>query len=138
MVVPYSAEEMYALVNDIESYPDFLHWCKRTWIQHATETQLQATIALEAGRIKQSFTTSNSMQPGSSIKMQMVEGPFKYLLGNWKFESQGDRSCKISLNVEFEFKNKLLKLALNSTFNYIMKNLVQSFNQRACDIYGKR
>ena len=129
---------MYALVNDIESYPDFLHWCKRTKILHATDTHLQATIAIEAGKIKQSFTTENQMQPGRSINMQLVEGPFKYLSGNWKFEPQTDNSCKISLNIQFEFKNKLLKLALNKTFNYIMDSLVGSFSQRAREIYGKR
>ena len=137
-LVPYSADEMYALVNDIESYPDFLHWCKRTKILHATDTHLQATIAIEAGKIKQSFTTENQMQPGRSINMQLVEGPFKYLSGNWKFEPQTDNSCKISLNIQFEFKNKLLKLALNKTFNYIMDSLVGSFSQRAREIYGKR
>lgn len=129
---------MYALVNDIESYPDFLHWCKRADILYATDIHLQATIALEAGKIKQSFTTENRMQPGRSINMQLVEGPFKYLSGEWQFEPQTGNSCKISLDIRFEFKNKLFKLALNKTFNYIMDSLVGSFSRRAREIYGKR
>lgn len=129
---------MYALVNDIESYPDFLHWCNYAKILYATDTHLQATIAIEAGKIKQSFTTDNQMQPGRSIYMQLVEGPFKYLSGNWQFEPQIDNSCKVSLNIRFEFKNKLLKLALNKTFNYIMDSLVGSFSQRAREVYGRR
>lgn len=136
--VPYSADEMYALVNDIESYPDFLDWCKRAEILYAAETHLQATIAIEAGKIKQSFTTENRMQPGRSISMQLVEGPFKFLSGKWQFEPQDHQTCKITLNIQFEFKNKLLKLALNKTFNYIMDGLVESFSQRASEIYGNR
>jgi len=129
---------MYALVNDIESYPDFLHWCKHAEILYAANTHLRATIAIETGKIKQSFTTENRMQPGRSISMQLVEGPFKYLSGHWQFEPQINQSCKISLNIQFEFKNKLLKLALNKAFNYIMASLVESFSQRACEIYGRR
>jgi ribosome-associated toxin RatA of RatAB toxin-antitoxin module len=137
-LVPYSADEMYALVNDIESYPDFLRWCKRTQILYATDTNLQATIAVEAGKIKQSFTTENSMQPGREINMQLVEGPFKYLRGKWQFEPQADQTCRITLDIQFEFKNKLFKLALNKMFNYIMNSMIGSFSQRACEIYGER
>ena len=137
-VVPYSADEMYTLVNDIESYPDFFHWCKHAQILFATDTHLQATIAIETGKIKQAFTTENHMQPGRSINMQLVEGPFKYLNGKWQFEPQINRSCKVTLDIQFEFKNKLLKLALNKTFNYIMDSLVESFRKRARDIYGNQ
>ena len=129
---------MYVLVNDIKSYPDFLRWCKKAEIIDETESHLQATVFIEAGKIKQSFTTENTMQPGRRINMRLVEGPFKYLSGCWKFDPQNERSCNISLEIEFEFKNKLMKLALSHTFNHIMDSMVESFSQRACEIYGKR
>ena len=129
---------MYALVNNIEAYPDFLSWCKTAQVADKSETHLQATIAVEVGKIKQSFSTGNTMQPGRSINMQLVEGPFKFLSGCWRFEPQTNQSCQIRLVIEFEFKNKLLKLALSHTFNRIMESMVDAFTRRAVEIYGKR
>lgn len=136
--VPYSADEMYALVNDIESYPDFLPWCRDTEILEPGGEQLKARVYLEAGRIKQSFSTQNTMQPGKSIDMKLVEGPFKFLTGHWRFEAVDDSSCTVKLDIAFEFKNRLLKLALSGTFHRILDTLVDSFVQRAKTVYGRR
>jgi ribosome-associated toxin RatA of RatAB toxin-antitoxin module len=136
--VPYSADEMYALVNDIEAYPEFLNWCKTAQVMNRSETHLQATVAVEVGKIKQSFSTENTMQPGRRITMQLVEGPFKFLSGCWQFDPRGEQSCDIRLDLEFEFKNKLLKMALSHTFNRIMDTMVDAFTKRAQEIYGKR
>ncbi len=129
---------MYALVNDINAYPDFLRWCKKAEVHDQSAHHLTATIALEAGKVKQSFTTRNTMQPGQRIDMQLVEGPFKYLKGSWQFSDIDTHLCKIELDIQFEFKNKLLKLALNHTFNHIMNGMIDAFSQRACEVYGKR
>ncbi len=137
-VVPYTADEMYALVNDIEAYPTFLPWCTNAQVLNTNDYHLTASIALKAGKIKQAFTTENTMQPGRSIKMQLVKGPFKYLHGHWQFEPEGTQSSTISLDMDFEFKNKLLKLALSNTFNKIMESLVASFIKRAQEVYGQR
>jgi ribosome-associated toxin RatA of RatAB toxin-antitoxin module len=136
--VPYSADEMYALVNDIEAYPEFLNWCKTAQVMNRSEMHLQATVAVEVGKIKQSFSTENTMQPGRRITMQLVEGPFKFLSGCWQFDPRGEQSCDIRLDLEFEFKNKLLKMALSHTFNRIMDTMVDAFTKRAQEIYGKR
>ena len=136
--VPYSSDEMYSLVNNIEAYPEFLPWCTDANVSNANEHQLTASVALEAGKIKQTFTTENTMQPGKFIKMQLVKGPFKYLHGFWQFQPINNHASTVSLDMEFEFKNKLLKLALNTTFNKIMDSLVSSFIKRAEDVYGKR
>jgi len=136
--VPYSADEMYSLVNDIESYPDFLPWCKDARILESGTVRLKARIYLEAGRIKQSFSTQNTMQAGKSIDMNLVEGPFKFLTGHWRFDAVDDNACTVKLDIAFEFKNKLLKLALSSTFHRILDTLVDSFVQRAEAVYGRR
>ena len=128
---------MYDLVNDIAGYPEFLPWCRSTEVRNQSDTHLQATMTLEAGRIKQSFTTENNMQPGHVIEMRLVEGPFKSLYGCWRFEELSPRSCTVSLDIRFEFKNKVLKLALSKAFNHIMGSLVDSFIQRAHTIHGK-
>lgn len=129
---------MYALVNDIRSYPQFLRWCTNADIVDATDTHLRATLFIEAGKIRQSFTTENTMQAGRQINMRLVKGPFRFLTGCWKFEPLGEQQCRVALDIEFEFKNKLLKLALNHTFSHIMNHMVESFSQRAREIYGQR
>ena len=136
-VVPYSADAMYALVNDIAAYPEFLPWCRSTEVRNQSDTHLQATLTLEVGRIRQSFTTGNTMQPGHKIEMRLVEGPFKSLAGCWTFESLSPRSCNIRLDMRFEFRNKVLKLALSKAFTHIMESLVDSFIQRAGKIHGQ-
>lgn len=136
--VPYSADEMYSLVNDIESYPDFLPWCKNAEILEPGTGRLKACIYLEAGKIKQSFSTQNTMQPGKSIDMKLLEGPFKFLTGHWQFDAVDDNTCTVKLDIAFEFKNKLLKLALSGTFHRILDTLVDSFVRRAESVYGRR
>jgi len=135
-VVPYSAEAMYALVNDIDAYPEFLPWCRDTAVRNRSDTHLQATLTLEAGKIRQSFTTENTMQPGRMIEMRLLEGPFKYLTGCWRFEPLSPRACNVRLDIQFEFKNKVLKLALNKVFKHILVSLVDSFIERAREIHG--
>ena len=136
-VVPYTAEQMYALVNNIEAYPEFLPWCTNAEILKPGEFKLTARVALETGKIKQSFITENTMQPGRSIEMNLIKGPFKYLRGHWQFNPDNNDQSTVSLFMKFEFKNKLLKLALNNAFNKIMGSLVSSFINRAETIYGK-
>ncbi|MGH8119301.1 MAG: type II toxin-antitoxin system RatA family toxin, partial [Gammaproteobacteria bacterium] len=119
-VVPYAAEAMYALVNDIDAYPDFLPWCRSTEVRNRSDRHLQATLKLEAGKIRQSFTTENIMQPGRTIEMRLVEGPFKSLTGCWRFEPIAPGSCHVRLDLHFEFRNKILKLALSRTFHHVL------------------
>jgi ribosome-associated toxin RatA of RatAB toxin-antitoxin module len=137
-VVPYTPEEMFVLVNDIESYPIFLPWCTAAKILSQQEERLTATLSLALGKIKQSFTTENTMQDGSKIEMRLIEGPFKHLNGYWKFNLEDEQSCQIQLHMNFEFKNKIIKHTLGKAFYKVMDSLVESFVQRAQQIYGNR
>lgn len=136
-VVPYNAEQMYDLVNDIDSYPEFLPWCSEARVFERSETRLKASISMASGSIKQSFSTVNTMQPGRRIDVHLLRGPFKYLDGHWLFEPLEDGGCRISLEMHFEFRNKLLKLTLNKLFNRIVDSLVGSFSERARRVYGR-
>jgi ribosome-associated toxin RatA of RatAB toxin-antitoxin module len=136
-VVPYTAEQMYELVNDIESYPSFLPWCSDASVTVHGEDSLTASLSMAAGKIKHSFTTENTMQPGRRIEVRLVSGPFRYLSGNWTFEPmEGGGSCRISLEMDFEFKNKLLKMTLSKLFHQIVDSLVDAFTRRARQVYG--
>ena len=134
--VPYTAEQMYELVNGIESYPEFLPWCTDSQVYEREDTRLKASLSLATGKIRQTFTTENNMSPGKRIDVKLLSGPFKYLQGYWKFENTGDNSCHIELFMDFEFKNKLLKLTLKPVFNHFINSLVGSFTKRANEVYG--
>ena len=134
--VAYSANQMFALVNDIDAYSEFLPWCTESHVLENKGETLTAAVSISVGKIKQTFTTANTMQAGTSIIMNLVKGPFKELHGHWQFHDDDNGGCLISLDMQFEFKNKLLKHALGAAFKKIMESLVEAFIERAQVIYG--
>lgn len=137
-LVPYSPAEMYSLVNDIDSYPQFLPWCKSARVLSRDDDEVRASLELARGGFEKSFTTCNRLQKNKMVEMRLVEGPFHHLEGFWRFEPLGEQACKVSLDMDFEFANKLVGLALGSLFNQIANTLVDSFCKRAIDVYGHR
>jgi len=127
---------MYALVNDIESYADFLPWCSESTILEKTDQEIKASINIAYGSLNKSFTTLNTLTPDSKMVMQLVEGPFKKLHGEWIFNQLGDDGCKVSLELEFEFKNKIIGMTMGPVFSQIANTLVDSFSERAAKVYG--
>lgn len=137
-LVRYSAAEMYALVNDVESYPQFLPWCRSTRVLSRNEDEVRATIELARGAIQKSFTTCNRLQKDKMIEIRLVEGPFHHLEGFWRFDALDEKACKVSLDLDFDFSSKLIGLALGPVFSQIVNTLVDSFQKRAVQVYGKR
>ena len=137
-LVLYSAADMYALVNDVESYPQFLPWCRSARVDHYTEDEVRATIEMAKGGVHKSFTTVNRVQKNKMINIRLLEGPFKRLEGYWRFEPLRADACKISLDMEFEFASQLLRMAIEPVFKQIANSLVDAFGQRAVELYGKR
>ena len=135
-LVPYTPAQMYALVDDIEAYPEFLPWCKSTRVLSRTEDEVRATIELSKGGVEKAFTTCNRNQKNKMIQMRLVEGPFKQLEGFWRFDALGDDGCKVSLDLEFEFASRMLGMVIGPVFSQIANSLVDSFQQRAVDVYG--
>lgn len=134
-LVPYSAAQMYRLVNEVEHYPKFLPWCQSAQVIDRTENSQKAKVVLAKGAIRQSFTTANRMQPDASIDLSLVEGPFRTLKGTWQFQNLGDSGCKVSFDVRFEFRNRLLSLTVGPVFDHICKTLVDAFIARAHQQY---
>ncbi len=135
--VPYTPDEMYLLVNDIESYPAFLPWCESARIISRKEERLIASLSLALGRIKQRLTTENTLRAGTEITMRLVEGPFKYLRGSWRFKPDG-QACQVYLQMNFEFKNVFVKYTVGKMLYRVMNSLMDAFIKRAEDVYGKR
>ena len=136
-LVPYSAGEMFALVNDIGAYSQFLPWCRSSTIIEQGEDELRATIEIAHGSLHKSFTTKNRLQQDKMIEMRLEQGPFKHLEGFWRFDVLGDRACKVSLDLDFEFSNRLIGMAMGPVFSQIANSLVDAFSKRAVDVYGK-
>ncbi|MCK5523902.1 MAG: type II toxin-antitoxin system RatA family toxin [Thiomargarita sp.] len=136
-LVPYTAQEMFALVSNITDYPKFLPWCQSVLLHSQTESEVVATIKMGSVGLKQAFTTTNVIKPHQWIKMRLLKGPFSHLQGDWHFQSLGNEGCKISLNLEFEISNRLLKMSLGPIFTKIANTLIDAFVKRADELYGK-
>jgi ribosome-associated toxin RatA of RatAB toxin-antitoxin module len=138
-LVPYTPAEMFALVDDIESYPEFLPWCRSTQVLSRDKDEVYATIELARGAIRKSFTTHNRLQKDKIIEVRLVKGPFHHLEGFWRFDAIGDgEGCRVSLAMEFEFSNRLIGLALGPVFSEITATLVDAFCEHARERYGQR
>ena len=134
--MPYSAAQMYALVNDIESYADFLPWCSQSTVLEKSEQQIKASLNIAYGSLNKSFTTLNKLTPDLKVEMQLVDGPFKKLHGEWQFTQLGEDGCKVSLELEFEFKSKIIGMTMGPIFSQIANTLVDSFSERANKVYA--
>ncbi len=135
-LLPYSAAQMYALVDDIASYPQFLPWCKDAKVFSRNADEVHAQIHIAHGALNKAFSTTNRLQQNKIIEMRLADGPFKHLEGFWRFDELGDAGCKISLDLDFKFSNKLIEFAIGPAFNYIGNSLVDAFCQRAKQVYG--
>jgi len=135
-LVPFSAAQMYALVNDIESYAEFLPWCSQSTVLEKSEQQIKASLNIAYGSLNKSFTTLNKLTPNLKIEMQLVDGPFKKLQGEWQFTQLGEDGCKVNLDLEFEFKSKIIGVTMGPIFSQIANTLVDSFSERANKVYA--
>ncbi len=136
-LLPYSIAQMYELVNDVDSYPEFIPWCINSKVHSEEEHEKQATMYFASKGIKASVTTRNELVKNKEIIMHLVEGPFKHLIGSWKFTTIDNSACRVELDMCFSFSNRLYEATLGPIFNQVANRLVSAFAQRAEDIYGK-
>ncbi len=135
-LVPYSAHEMYELVTDVESYPEFLPWCGGGRIVSQDENEMVAVIEIAYAGLRKTFTTRNRLQRDKEMTMDLVKGPFKTLHGCWLFEALDDDASRIRFDIEFSFSSRLLSMVLGPVFETITSELVDQFTRRAKSLYG--
>ena len=136
--VPYRADEMFRLVDDVDAYAQFLPWCSRSEVLSRTETEVEATLELSKGAIRKSFTTRNTLDPGRAISIELVGGPFRELCGGWHFKALDDSGSKVTLALKFEFESRILDTVFGAFFEDTCNSLVDAFTRRAADVYGDR
>lgn len=134
-LINYSAQQMFELVNTIEAYPEYMPGCLGAEIINRTETVVEARLTLGKSGISQSFVTRNTLVPFESMTMALVEGPFKQFDGQWRFEALSEGACKVSLDLNFEFNNPLLAMAMNQKLQDSAGKQVDAVCQRADFLY---
>ena len=136
-LVRHSPQAMFDLVNDFERYPEFLPGCRRARLLEYDENHLIGELTLGKAGVEQSFTTRNDLYEPERIELSLVNGPFKHLRGRWQFTPVGKEACKVSLEMSFEFSNRLLGMAFGKLFSQMAKQQVEAFTRRADIVYGR-
>jgi len=135
-LLPYSARQMFALVNDIEAYPEYMDGCIGAEILEKTGNQVTARLDLGKVGLRYSFTTRNTLVEPESMTMALVEGPFRHFEATWTFSALNENACKVSLKMEFEFATGLVDAVMKRLFDTTSRNLVNAVCQRAQQRYG--
>lgn len=134
-IVTYTAPQMFALVNDVARYPEFLPWCTGARVKDEPGATRLATVCISRGMLRTEFTTRNTLTKDAQILMTLVDGPFRALKGVWRFDGIAQRGSRVSFRVEFEFKNRLIGAALGSAFEALCGSIVEAFVARAQSMY---
>jgi ribosome-associated toxin RatA of RatAB toxin-antitoxin module len=135
-LVMYSVEQMYELINDVPAYPQFLPDCSNSKIISQDENSVTASLLVSKAGLKKWFTTKNTLVSNQQVTLELVDGPFNKLQGHWLLTPLSSEACKVSLELEYEFSNKMFDLAFGRIFNHMTNNMVQAFTQRAKHVYG--
>ena len=134
--IEHSAQQMFNLVEDVESYPDFLPWCDQTRVDFRDEVKTVATLHVNFHGIKSHLTTENAKENPVWMSLKLVDGPFRRLEGNWRFKPLAENACKIEFQLSYEFSNKMFEKIIGSMFNQIANTFVEVFVKRAGQVYG--
>lgn len=139
VLIWYSPQEMFDLVTDVPSYPQFLPWCDHAAIRSWEADAVLAEVGIAFAGVHKTFVTRNTHEPGRRVTMALVEGPFSQLDGDWHFHPVGDgtqRACKVELELHYGFNSRALAALVGPVFDRIAASLVEAFVARAEKVYG--
>ena len=134
-VVPFSCEQMYNLVNDVETYGEYLPYFTDSVVHHRNQDEVQATLNINVVGMSKSFTTRNLLQVNKMIEIRLVDGPFSHLEGFWRFDETPE-GCMISFDLEFDFAGRMLSMLLGPLFEQVTDKMVDAFCDRAKLLYA--
>ncbi|MDA7426970.1 type II toxin-antitoxin system RatA family toxin [Primorskyibacter aestuariivivens] len=140
--LPYTAQQMYDLVADVDKYPQFLPWCAAARIRSVTPQPdgsevMAADLVISFKVFRERFGSRVVLWPDAKkIDTEYLDGPFRYMKSNWAFADAGDGGCDVSFFVDFEFKNAILQGIIGVVFNEAMQRIVRAFERRAAELYG--
>jgi coenzyme Q-binding protein COQ10 len=136
-LLPYAPEQLFALVADVERYPEFLPWCVGARIRERQPRLIIADLIIGFSLIRERFTSHVALDPPRRIDITYTDGPFRYLNSRWIFAPAAGAGCLVDFYVDFEFKSKVLQLLIGSVFGEATRRMVGAFERRAAELYGR-
>ncbi len=130
-LVPYPAERMFELVDDVESYPEFLPWCADARVLERREERMRAELVVARAGIRHAVRTENARRRPEHIELHLLDGPFSHFEGRWRFTRLAADASKVALHLEFEYSGRMVRFALGPFFNRAADTLVDAFCERA-------
>ena len=135
-IVEHSAEQMFSLVDDVESYPRFLPWCRAAKVDQRTAGWVQATLSVGMRGLKQTFSTRNELHTPQAMDMRLLKGPFRHFAAAWRFKPLSAQACSVEFSLEYEMAGPLARM-LEPLFDHIADSMVDAFSRRANELLGK-
>jgi ribosome-associated toxin RatA of RatAB toxin-antitoxin module len=135
-ILPYPVDAMFDLVADVEAYPEFLPWCSDASVTSEAGDVVTARLVMAQGVLSGPFTTRNRIDRPHRISIELQDGPFRALRGEWQFQALNDRGCTIELALSFAFSNRALDMLAGAAFELTCNKMVDAFVKRAREIYG--
>lgn len=130
-IVGRAPAELFDLVNDIDAYPSFVPGCHEAVVLSRAESEVVARLGVHRGVLRTHFTTRNVLEPPGRVLMQLVDGPFRVLEGDWRFQPAGQGGCRVEFTLRFEFASRLKAALFEPLFEHTVTDLVQAFVERA-------
>ena len=134
--VSYTAGQMFDLVNDVDTYPEFLNWCRSSSVERVSDTEVVATMKVGLAGLQRSITTRNTFKRPENISMEMVTGPFRSLTGNWSFEPAQEIGCVVALELELQLSTTPFDRLFAALFEEVVNSQVSAFVDRAETVYA--
>ncbi len=138
VLVPYSAQQMFDLVDDVARYPDFLPWCAGSEVLTTRDDGKTARLDINYHGVKTHLTTDNTNRPPESIMVALSDGPFRHLHGEWTFRALAEDACKVELALAYEFRTHVLETLVGPVFNHIAHTFIDAFVRRAQSVQAPR
>lgn len=136
-IVEHTAAAMYALVERVEDYPEFLPWCREARVRERAPGRTVATLVVGLKGLRYEFTTENSGRPHAAIELRLLEGPFRHFAAHWRFSELGAHAARIDFAMEYEFAGAVASRAMAPVFGAIADTMVDAFKRRADATYGQ-
>lgn len=134
-MLPYSAEQMFAMVSDVSKYPEFLPWCIGARVYNRTLSRFDADVIIGFKMFREKFTSRVTLERPNAVDVDYISGPMKQLYNHWRFTDQDDDTCLIEFAVEFEFQNRVLEQMIGRVFTEATERMVDAFEERAHALY---
>ena len=134
--LPYTAEQLFHLVQDVDRYPQFLPWCIGARVKSRIENVIIADLVIGYKMFREKFESRVTLSPNNHIRVEYLNGPLQHLNNTWTFIPDGEGACTIDFFIDFEFRSKMLQKVMGVFFNEAVRRMVQAFEDRANDLYG--